>query len=174
MSVKGQNGGMQLVSVAAVGDDLAIGAEGGLPWESIPADKAQYRRRVAGASVVLGRRTYESMLSDLPGQAQIVLSRSPREYDTESTYHAGGVDSALDVAATLDGETVYVLGGANIYALFQPYLDRMILSRIPGSYRGDAYYPDWKSSEWVRVDEQSHGEFVLERWERQSVRNDVC
>lgn len=164
---------MQLVSVAAVGDNLAIGAEGGLPWESIPEDKHQYRRRVAGAPVLLGRRTYESMQGDLPGQTQIVLSRSRRDYDSASTYHAGGVESALEVAATLDGETVYVLGGAGIYALFQPHLDRMILSRVPGSYRGDAYYPDWESSEWMRVDQQSHQDFVVEIWERQSTYRDA-
>jgi dihydrofolate reductase (EC 1.5.1.3) len=58
---------MELVSVAAVGDDLAIGADDGLPWDSLPKDKAQYRRRVAGSIVILGRRTFESMQGISPG-----------------------------------------------------------------------------------------------------------
>ncbi|ESS11274.1 MAG: dihydrofolate reductase [uncultured archaeon A07HR60] len=161
---------MELVSVAAVGDDLAIGADGGLPWDSLPRDKAQYRRRVAGSIVILGRRTFESMQGDLPGVIQIVLSRSARDYDVPSAHHADGVESALEVAATRDEDTAYVLGGAEIYELFQPHLDRMVLSRVTGSYDGDRYYPQWKSDEWSLVAEESYPDFAVETWERQRAR----
>ena len=157
---------MELVSVAAVGDDLAIGADDGLPWDSLPKDKAQYRRRVAGSIVILGRRTFESMQGDLPGVTQIVLSRSSRDYDAPSAHHADGVGSALELAATEDRDTVYVLGGAEIYELFQPHLDRMVLSRVAGSYDGDAHYPRWESDDWCLVAEQSYPDFVVETWER--------
>ncbi|WP_144905507.1 dihydrofolate reductase [Halobellus captivus] len=157
---------MELVSVAAVADNGVIGRDGDLPWKSVPADKRQYRRRVADAPVVLGRRTFESMRADLPGDHQIVLSRTERDYDVETAFHAGGVDEAVAVAESLGAETVYILGGAEIYDLFQPHVDRMVLSRIPGEYEGDARYPAWEESEWELVSSEERDGFTLEEWVR--------
>lgn len=157
---------MELVSVAAIADNLVIGKDGELPWDSLPEDKRQYRARIAADPVILGRRTFESMLDDLPGRAQIVLSRTEREYDIETAYHAGSVEEAVDIAASLGAETAYVIGGADVYALFQPHLDRMVLSRVPDEYDGDAYYPEWNPDDWEFVDETSFAGFTVEEWER--------
>ncbi|TKR26155.1 dihydrofolate reductase [Natronomonas salsuginis] len=163
---------MQLVSVAAVAENSVIGADGELPWDSIPADKEQYRARVADSPVTLGRRTFESMLDDLPGRAQVVLSRTKREYDVETAHHAGSVEAALELgtelAASLGTETVYVLGGGRIYELFQPRVDRMLLSRVPGEYDGDAYYPNFAPNEWLLERETEHEGFTLEEWRHAS------
>ncbi|WP_336023483.1 dihydrofolate reductase [Halobellus salinisoli] len=157
---------MELVSVAAVAENGVIGRDGDLPWESIPADKRQYRRRVADAPVVLGRRTFESMREDLPGSHQIVLSRTERAFDVDTAFHASSVDEAVAIAESLGADTVYVLGGAAIYELFQPHVDRMALSRIPGAYDGDVRYPEWEESEWrLALSEQWDG-FTLEEWVR--------
>lgn len=157
---------MELVSVAAVADNLVIGDDGELPWESIPEDKKQYRERIADKPVILGRRTFESMLEDLPGRAQIVLSRAGREYDVETAYAVQTVEEAIEQAKALDTETAYVLGGGVIYDLFQPRLDRMMLSRVPGEYEGDVHYPRWSEDEWVLVNETLFEQFTLEEWNR--------
>ncbi|MGQ4556098.1 dihydrofolate reductase [Halobellus sp. GM3] len=157
---------MELVSVAAVPDNLVIGSDGELPWERIPADKRQYRDRVADAVVVLGRQTFESMREDLPGRHQIVLSRSEREYDVESASPAVSVEDAVDAAESLGADTVYVLGGAAIYELFQPHLDRMLLSRVPGEYEGDVRYPEWDDDEWELASSSAEPGFTLEEWIR--------
>ncbi|MFB6308832.1 MAG: dihydrofolate reductase [Haloarculaceae archaeon] len=159
---------MELVSVAAVAENGVIGRDGELPWESIPADRRQYRARVAGAPVVLGRRTFESMLEDLPGNHQIVLSRTERDFPVESAVHAGDVDEAVGIAESLGAERAYVLGGAAIYALFQPHVDRMILSRVPGEYDGDARFPEWDADEWVLVSRSDEPGFTLEEWVRRA------
>ncbi|MFB6183962.1 MAG: dihydrofolate reductase [Haloarculaceae archaeon] len=156
----------ELVAVAAVAENGVVGKDGELPWASLPADKRQYRERVADAPVILGRRTFESMRGDLPGRVQIVLSRTERAYAVDTAVHAGSVEEALDVARSLDAETVYVLGGAAIYALLQPHLDRMLLSRVPGTYDGDAYYPEWDADEWTLVFETPFEGFTLEEWRR--------
>jgi dihydrofolate reductase len=157
---------MELVSVAAISENLVVGADGGIPWESLPEDHEQYRARVADNPVILGRRTFDSMRDDLPGRAQVVLSRTDREYDIETASHAGGVEEAIDRARALDADTVYVLGGGAIYALFQPYLDRMVLSRVPGEYEGDTAYPEWEKGEWKLVSEEPYERFTLEHWKR--------
>jgi len=126
---------MELVSVAAIADNRVIGDDGDLPWPSIPADKQQYRERIADDPVILGRVTFESMLDDLPGAAQIVLSRSEQDFDTPTAHHASGVDDAVAVAEELGADTAYVIGGGGIYDLFQPHIDRMVLSRVSVSTR---------------------------------------
>lgn len=157
---------MELVSVAAIADNLVIGRDGEIPWPSIPADREQYRDRVKDSPVILGRVTFESMLEDLPGSAQIVLSRSEREWDVETAYAARTVSEAIEIADRLDAETVYVLGGGGVYSLFQPHLDRMILTRVPGTYEGDSHYPEWDPSEWDLLERTAYDTFAVEEWER--------
>ena len=157
---------MELIAVAAVAENGVIGRDGELPWPSIPEDKRQYRNRIADSPVILGRRTFDSMRDDLPGSAQIVLSRSEREYDLESAHYASDVDEAVAVAESLETDRAYVIGGAAIYELFQPVVDRMVLSRIPDEYDGDTYFPEWDAEEWTRVDQTDYEEFTLEEWVR--------
>ena len=156
---------MELISVAALAANRVIGDGDDIPWESIPEDKRQYRDRIAGHPVILGRRTFE-MYEDPPGSAQIVLSRSDREFDVETARHASSAEEAIDIAESLEAERAYVVGGAGIYDLFQPHLDRMILSRIPGEYEGDAYYPEWDDSAWELIEETPYEEFTLQEWVR--------
>lgn len=157
---------MELISVAAVADNGVIGDEGELPWPSIPEDKRQYRARIADWPVILGRRTFESMRDDLPGSVQIVLSRSVSDFDIETAHHAAGIDEAIELVDDLGYERAYVIGGASIYELFQPVIDRMVLSRIPDTYEGDAFFPAWDPEEWTLVERARYDAFTLEEWVR--------
>ena len=158
---------VELITVAAVAENGVIGQDGEIPWPSIPADKRQYRARIADWPVILGRRTFDSMREDLPGTAQIVLSRSASEYDIESAHYAGGIDDTVETVESLGYDRAYVIGGAGIYDLFQPVVDRMVLSRVPGEYDGDAYFPDWDRTEWIVVDRTPYDDFTLEEWVRE-------
>ena len=159
---------MELTAVAAVAENGVIGRDGELPWPSIPADKRQYRNRIADAPVILGRRTFDSMREDLPGSAQIVLSRSRSAYEIESAHHAANVEEALETVRSLEEDTASVIGGEAIYALFQPVVDRMVLSRVPGTYEGDTHFPDWEPDDWTLLERTPYDEFTLEEWVRGS------
>ena len=163
---------MELVAVAAVADNLVIGDEGDLPWDSLPEDKRRYRERVAGDPVILGRRTFELMVDDLPGRAQIVLSRSEHDYDAETAYPASGVEDAIAVAESLDADVAFVLGGAGVFEAFLPRLDRMVLTRVPGEYEGDAYFPEWRDDEWELEREEPFEDFTIQEWRRRSSGGD--
>ena len=158
---------MELITVAAVADNNVIGRAGELPWPSIPGDKRQYRTRIADWPVILGRRTFDSMGEDLPGTVQIVLSRTASKYDVESAHHAEGIEDAIETVQSLGFDRAFVIGGAGIYELFLPIVDRMVLSRIPGEYDGDAFYPTWNRDEWTLVDRTPHEGFTLEEWVRE-------
>ena len=157
---------MELTSVAALAENRVIGRDGELPWPSIEADKRQYRERIADDPVILGRVTFESMRENLPGSAQVVLSRSEREYDVETAHHASGVEDAVDVVASLGADRAFVIGGAGVYELFQPHVDRMVLSRVRGEYDGDAYFPEWDRDSWRLADSEAFDRFTLEEWVR--------
>ena len=156
----------ELVSVAAVSENGVVGDDGGLPWPSIPADRQQYRAHVADAPVILGRRTFESMRGDCPGTTQIVLSRTAREASLDTVQYVTGVDDAVRALDSLGAERAYVLGGAAIYDAFQPIVTRMRLSRIPGTYDGDAFFPDWDRNAWTVQERIDYDDFTLERWRR--------
>ena len=192
---------MQLVSVAALAENRVIGNDGGVPWPDLPEDVRQYRDRVAGSPVILGRRTFESMRGDLPGRRQIVVSRSVDAVDEPTAAVADGVDAAIELARELVGERVdagsadrvageaspagtgpadtpvdapasdtpvYVLGGGTIYELFQPRVDRMVLSHVDGAYEGDARFPAWDEAEWRVADETDYEGFTLREWVRRT------
>lgn len=158
---------MDLVAVAAVAENGVIGRDGDLPWRRIPADKRQYRARVAHDPVVLGRRTFEGMREDLPGSHQIVLSRNPdRSYPERSATVVSSVEEALTALENLDVRTAYVLGGGAIYELMLPHLSRMYISRIPGAYEGDVTFPEIDEKSWELVETRPGAGFTLEIWER--------
>lgn len=159
---------MQLVSVAALAENRAIGRDGEVPWPHIEADVRQYRERVADSPVILGRRTFDSMRGDLPGSRQIVVSRSVESVDVPTAVVAGDADEAIEraAAAAADDEPVYVLGGGAIYELFQPHLDGMALSHVEGVYEGDTFYPTWDTEEWAVATETAFDRFTLREWVR--------
>jgi dihydrofolate reductase len=158
---------IRLESVAAVAENGVIGDGDGVPW-NLPAEVRQYRQHVAGAPVIVGRRTFESMQSDPdpPGRVRIVLSRTPRTDDDPATVHVSGVDEAIERAAALGDDVAYVLGGGEIYALFLSHVDRMRLSRVAGEYEGDVFYPDYDREEWRLTDRTPRDGFAVEVWER--------
>ena len=161
---------MKLVSVAALAENRVIGRDGEVPWPHIEADVRQYRERVAGSPVVLGRRTFDSMRDDLPGSRQIVVSRSVDAVDVPTAVVANGDEEAIELAreaaAETGVETAYVLGGGGIYALFQPHLDGMALSHVDGAYEGDTVYPEWNEAEWHVTAETAYDRFTLREWTR--------
>ena len=165
---------MQLVTVAALAENRTIGVDGQVPWSDIEADVRQYRERVAGSPVILGRRTFDAMRDDLPGARQIVVSRSVDAVDASTAVVADGVDAAVELAreAVETGEfpddIVYVLGGGAIYELFQPYVDRMVLSHVKGAYDGDTLFPAWSNEEWSVGEETEYDRFTLREWVRRA------
>jgi dihydrofolate reductase len=94
------------------------------------------------------------------------MSRSEGAFDAETAHHAADVEAAIDLADELGDDVAYVIGGAAIYELFLPHVDRMVLSRIPGEYEADTFYPKWDDDEWELVAETPSDEFTLQVWER--------
>lgn len=159
---------VELVAVAAVAENGVIGDGPTVPWD-LPEDRRQYRERVADAPVVVGRRTFESMHAidaPLPGTRQVVLSRSGRTFPESTVQVVDGLDPALAALAATGADRASVLGGEAVYRLFQPHVDRMVLSRVHQRPDGDAVYPTFDRAAWRRTREEPHDGFTVEHWRR--------
>jgi dihydrofolate reductase len=127
-------------------DNGVIGIDGRLPWH-IPVDLKRFKAQTLGRAMVMGRRTFDSFPSPLPGRRHIVLTRDPR-------WQAVGAEVAHDPAAALAlaGEDAAVIGGAEIFALFTP--DRIELTEVHAAPAGDAVVPPFTG--WREIFREDH------------------
>lgn len=137
---------MKLILIAAVAEkNRVIGRDMDLPWH-LPEDLKRFKRLTTGHPLLMGRRTFESIVHQfggpLPKRRNVVLtSHGPLEAYPQVETHPS-VDAAL---AALDGEdVVFVGGGAAIYAQFLPRADRLELTLVEGDYEGDTFFPPFE------------------------------
>lgn len=138
---------MQLNLIFASAANGVVGKDGALPWH-LPEDLARFKRLTLGYPVIMGRKTWESLpprFRPLPGRLNIVLTRQSG-WTAEGAITVGDCDEAL---ARCDGaEQVWVIGGAQIWALAEPLADRAEVTLIDQDFEGDAFAPKLDSS-WV-------------------------
>ena len=124
-----------------------IGRDNKLPWH-IPGDLKRFKALTMGSAMIMGRKTFESLPGVLPGRRHIVMTR-------DADWKVDGVEVAHDAngALALAGdEPVSVIGGAAIFALFEPLADRIELTEVLAEIEGDVTMPDLRSSErWSEV-----------------------
>ncbi len=148
----------RIILVAAVARNRVIGNGPDIPW-SIPGEQREFKALTLGHTLVMGRTTYESIGRPLPGRTTIVLTRDPA-WSADGVLVASSLERACLRAATLDGEIV-VVGGAQVYAAAMPMASEQIISEVPLSPEGDAFYPEIDPGQWVETDRE-----VFEGYER--------
>jgi dihydrofolate reductase len=137
--------------VAALDERGGIGYQGGMPWH-LSDDLKHFRRLTEGHHVLMGRRTCATIGGPLPGRTMIVLSRDPN-YTSKEAFVAVSFEEALDYAEFRQEEELFVIGGAQIYALALPLAQRFYLTRVHAEVEVDTYFPDWEPEQWKLVDE---------------------
>lgn len=155
--------------IAAVSENNVIGKDNALPWR-IPADLARFKSLTLGHTLIMGRKTFESIGRPLPGRTTIVLTR-------RGDFSAAGVLVARDRESALSlvhGDIAFVVGGADIYSLFMPLASKLLITRVHGNYDGDTYFPRFNVADWRLVSSERHTSvpaipaFTFEEYERES------
>lgn len=142
----------EIVIIAAVAASNRVIGDGlNLPWH-IPADLKRFKALTLGHPLVMGRRTFESLLHQfggpLPGRDNVVLTRHPMQTDHANVHVHSSLPAAL--AAFADRETIFLGGGASIYAAGLgvpdgPILaDRLELTVVEGDFSGDTFFPPYE------------------------------
>jgi dihydrofolate reductase len=157
----------KVVLVAAVADNGVIGAGGDIPWK-IPEDLRHFRATTRDNTVVMGRRTYESIGHPLPYRTNVVVTRD-RGWRAEHVFSASSIAEALELAQGFDGD-VMVIGGGQVYADALPVATHQVLTEVHSSPEGDTHYPQWDRSQWQETRREPHDGFDFVWWERSGAR----
>lgn len=132
--------------IVAIAKNGIIGDKNSLLWH-ISEDMRFFRETTSGHPVIMGRKTYDSLGRPLPKRTNVVISRT--------TKHIEGctVVSSLEEAIALfpKEEEVFIIGGAQIYALAMEVADRLYLTRVEHDYQGDTSFPEWDESKWKLI-----------------------
>jgi dihydrofolate reductase len=142
---------LEIVLVVAVAENWVIGRDGKLPWH-LPADLRHFKSVTMGAPMIMGRKTFESLPGILPGRPHIVMTRNP-DWKAEGATTVNSVAAAL---AQVSGNRVSVIGGAEIFGLFQDFATRLEMTRVWRKYEGDTYYQPIDQGEWIEVGREIH------------------
>ena len=140
---------MKTSIIAAVGRNMVIGSNNRLPWQ-LPADLAYFIRVTFGHTVVMGRKTFESIGAALPDRENIVLTRDPH-FSADGCKIMHSVDEVLRNYVDCNKE-IFIIGGEEVYRQFLPYSQRMYITCIDHDFVGDAFFPEIKESEWYIVE----------------------
>ena len=133
-----------------------IGANGTIPWH-LPEDLAHFKRQTAGAPVVMGRKTWDSLpprFRPLPGRQNIVVTRQA-DWRAEGAQPVNSLRDALSLCEQLKSPEVWVIGGAQIYAEAEPLAQRAVVTEIARDYEGDAHAPVLDGTAWRETQRES-------------------
>lgn len=146
---------MKLAIIAAIARNRVIGKTGTLPWY-IPEDLKRFKRLTAGHTILMGRRTFESIGKPLPNRRNVVVSS--HEIPGLETYPS--VETALE--ALKDQERVFVIGGATLYAQLLERADELYLTLVNREVEGDTLFPPYEEflrSSCTAVHREEHDGF---------------
>lgn len=155
---------IRVAAVVAVAANNVIGNGNQLPWH-LPADLKYFRAVTMGRPVIMGRKTFQSIGRPLPGRDNIVISHA-RSWTAEGVSVVPGIEAALEAgqkAAKARGvDEIMVIGGAQIYALAMPHLDRLYVTEVDLTPKGDTFFPAIDPALWQeskRDPQPAMGEF---------------
>ncbi len=168
---------LPLSIIVALGDNYVIGCNNQLPWH-LPADLKHFKALTIGKPVVMGRKTWESLGRPLPNRLNIVVTH-------QSDFLAEGVEVYLSLNDALQRanewaiqqqqQEIMLIGGAQLYkhAMDEGVVDNLYITRVHLSPEGDAWFPEWDTSVWVKMSSQDFPaedgkpSYTIEVWKKE-------
>lgn len=149
--------------VVATDKKGVIGREDRIPWR-LRTDLIKLNRLTKGHTIILGRKTYESMDwyynqsgREMPGAMYIVVSRnSDFVASRQNVTVVHSIDEAMAKAKEIGDDDVLVIGGGGIFAAMLPHTGRIYLTEVQADVDGDAYFPKLNMSEWRETSREHH------------------
>jgi len=155
----------EVVVIAAVARNRVIGCDNRLLW-NIPEDMAHFKKLTTGHTVLMGRKTWESLparFRPLPGRRNIVVSRQA-DYAAPGAELADSLENALKLAST--SATVFVIGGEQIYAQAMGIADRLEITEVDLEPDGDAWFPEIAAVDWEKTGKTEGAGFAFVTYRR--------
>lgn len=138
--------------IAAVAENGVIGSNGSVPWQ-LAADLRRFRLITSGHTVIMGRKTWDSLKAPLPGRENIVVTGQvnfcPQGARTERSLH-----QAIGIASYPD--PIFVIGGERLYAEAMEFAQQLYVTEIKRAFDGDVFFPRIEPSIWRETDREDH------------------
>lgn len=137
--------------VVAIASNYAIGKNNQLLWH-LPKDLKHFKDITAGGTVIMGRKTFDSVGKPLPKRRNIVITR--KTVEIEGCEVVNSVGAALALCKTED--EVFIVGGAEIYRQTMPLVNRIYLTIVHHSFEADTFFPEIDYKEWKEIEKEDH------------------
>ena len=152
--------------IAAVAKNNVIGNKNDLPWY-LPEDLKRFKELTTEHTVVMGRKTYESIIArlgkPLPNRKNIVITTNQNYKVPEGVIVASSLDDALSKANDLD---IFIIGGAQIFNDAVSKVDTLYITEIKKDYEGDTYFPEILQGEWDKTLEKDTPDYAFVTYRR--------
>lgn len=147
---------MRISLIAAVDRNFLIGNHGKLPWH-LPSDMRWFRKNTMGKTVIMGRKTWESIperFRPLKGRFNVVLTRRKNYQTPVNVLTCSCLQDALEIARDKGYNEAVIIGGSSVYREGLAAADQLYLTRVEGTFKGDTWFPNFDESQWEVVFEQ--------------------
>jgi dihydrofolate reductase len=143
--------------IAALSENRTIGKANGLPWH-LPDDSRYFMQTTKGHHVIMGRKNYDSLpekFKPLPDRFNIVVTRQ-EHFSAPGCVVLHSLEPALKTAKAAGESEVFVIGGAELYALALPAAQRLYLTEVHAVVQGDTFFPPFNPRDWREVSRTVH------------------
>ncbi len=134
--------------VVAVSENNAIGKNNELLWH-LPADLKHFKNTTTGHTIIMGRKTFDSIGRALPNRRNIVITRQAA-MQVEGVEFVNSLNEALELCK--DKEQAFIIGGGEIYRQALPFCDKIYLTRVHQYFDGDAFFPELDEDNWQETE----------------------
>lgn len=142
---------MIVSDVVAISENHVIGKDNKLLWY-LPNDLKHFKEITTGQTIIMGRKTYESVGKPLPKRRNIIITR--QNITIEGCEVVNSIEAALALCA--GEEEVFIVGGAEIYKLSLHLTDRIYLTVVHKQFDGDSFFPEINKQEWKEISREDH------------------
>lgn len=138
--------------VVTMDQNRVIGFNNDMPWH-LPNDLRHFKNITTGHTIVMGRKTFDSIGRVLPNRKHIVLTRSEQSFPEEVEV-VRNTDEILQYAKDHEAEEIFIIGGGELFKQMMPYVDKMYITLIEESFEGDVFFPEFDESEWELIEKE--------------------
>ena len=133
--------------IVAVAENNVIGSNNSMPWH-LPDDLKRFKEITMNNTIIMGRKTFESLPKILPGRQHIVLTKD-KDYtvDSDQVTIVHDLNEIIEKYSNSE-EEAFIIGGGKIYDLTYPYCNKLYLTKVKSLFKGDTYFPDINFHDW--------------------------
>jgi len=144
--------------IVAYSNNRVIGSSGKLPWY-YKEDLKRFKKITMGHSLIMGRKTYQSLPQILTGR-KIIIVTNQKDFHSENCEIAHSLTQAIQLAEGND-DSPFICGGEQIYKEALPLVQKMYITEISKDYPGDAFFPEFDEKEWKEIERKQSGDLTF-------------